>query len=129
MEHPRAEIRARSLYCNVKAVDLLAGTPIEKELESRVMGSEAGNSTASLAVPYFYSEPGVARVRLVMEIPTNGLKFVKIKDKPQAELQILAVAYRPDGVEGARFSDTVKVYSPAPEMQHYEAEFEVASGK
>jgi hypothetical protein len=26
-----AEVRARSEYCNVKAVDLLAGTPVERE--------------------------------------------------------------------------------------------------
>ena len=123
------EVRARSTYCNVKTPDLLAGTPLEKELEGRATGAEAGNLAATLAVPYFYSERGLARVRLAMEIPTKHLKFVKAKERLRAELQVLAIAYQPDGGEGARFSDTVRVDSPASEMFHYEGEFEVASGQ
>src|SRR5262249_48755231 len=36
-------VRARSGYCNSRPVDLLAGKPLEKELENRASGSQAGN--------------------------------------------------------------------------------------
>jgi VWFA-related protein len=129
-------VRARSGYCDVKPVDLLAGKPIEKELESRVTGSESGNMAASMAVPFFYTAPNTARVNVAMEIPTGSIKFEKVKGKQHAELNLLGVAYKPDGTVGARFSDTVKLdFDGKKEAQeftkqpmHYENQFDAASG-
>jgi len=132
-----AEVRARNVYCNVKAVDLLAGKPVERDLESRAAGNEPGNLAASLQVPFFYTEPNLARLHIAMEIPTKGLQFAKVKGKFHAEVQILAIAYQPDGIEGARFSDAVKLdFSRQVELDaflkqplHYEGQLEVASGQ
>ncbi len=35
-------VRSRSGYCNVRPTDLLAGKPVEKQLENQATGSQAG---------------------------------------------------------------------------------------
>lgn len=130
-------IRSRSGYCNVRPVDLLAGKPIEKDLETRANGSQAGNVAAAMALPYFYTSPNTARVNLAMEIPGNSVKFDKEKGKQHAEINVLGIAYKPDGSVGARFSDKVDLdldgKKEVQEFQkttfHYENQFDVASGQ
>jgi VWFA-related protein len=132
-----SSVRARSGYCNAKARDILAGNPIEKTLESRAAASQAGTVAASIQLPYFYTSANVARVNVAMEIPSDVLKFEKQKGKFHAEMNVLGIAYRPDGSVGARFSDTVKrEFDDKKQVEafqqtpfHYEDEFEVASGK
>jgi VWFA-related protein len=130
-------VRARSGYCNSRPKDLLAGNPVEKTLESRAAATQAGNVSASIQLPYFYTGKNQARVNVAMEIPADTLKFEKQKGKFQAEMNVLGIAYNTDGSVGARFSDTVKrefedkkqveAFQLAP--FHYENEFEVASGQ
>jgi hypothetical protein len=130
-------VRARSGYCNVRPTDLLAGNSTEKDLESRVKGSAAGNVNASMQVPFFYTSPNTARVNIAMEIPSGSIDFEKVKKKFHSEVNVLGIAYRPDGTVGARFSDTVKLdLENKKELEafkeqplHYENQFEVASGQ
>jgi hypothetical protein len=129
-------VRARSGYCNAKPHDVLAGNPVEKTLETRAAAAQPGTVAASMLLPYFYTSTNVARVNVAMEIPAGVLKFEKQKGKFRAEMNILGIAYKPDGSVGARFSDTLKrefedkkqleAFEMAP--FHYENEFEVASG-
>ncbi len=128
--------RFRSGYCKVRPQDLLAGSTIEKNLETRAAGEMQGNVTAFMRMPYFYTAPNVARVDLVMDIPSNSLHFEKVKGKQHAELNILGIAYKTDGAVGARFSDTVNLdldgKKEVEEFQqkpfHYEKQFDIASG-
>ena len=103
-------VRSRSGYCNVRPVDFLAGKPIEKDLESRVNGSQAGNVAVAMALPYFYTSPNTARVNLAMEIPGNSVKFEKEKGKQHAEINVLGIAYKPDGSVG-RASATKSIWT------------------
>jgi hypothetical protein len=48
-------------------------------------------------------------VNLAMEISSDSLKFDKEKGKYHANINVLGIAYRPDGTVGARFSDTVNL--------------------
>jgi hypothetical protein len=110
---------------------------VEKDLESRVSGQTAGNVTASMQTPFFYTSNNTARVDLVIEIPTSALKFEKVKGKQHSSLNVLGIAYGPDGSVGARFSDTVDLdFEDKKELQefqshpfHYENQFEMASGQ
>jgi VWFA-related protein len=130
-------VRARTGYCNSRPRDILAGNPVEKTLENRAAASQAGNVTATIQLPYFYTGANEARVNVAMEIPGDTLKFEKQKGKFHAEMNVLGIAYNPDGSVGARFSDTVKrdfedkkeVEAFAQQPFHYENEFEVASGQ
>ena len=130
-------VRARSGYCNVKPVDLLAGKPAERDLENRATGSQPGTVTASMQAPFFYTSPNVARVDVAIEIPSESLKFEKVKGKLHSEVNVLGIAYKPDGAVAARFSDTVKLdLDGAKELAtfkqkplHYENQFDVASGQ
>jgi len=130
-------VRARSGYCNARPVDLLAGNPVEKDLENRVAGTKAGNVNASMRVPFFYISPNTARVNVAMEIPLSAVNFEKTKGKFHASLNILGIAYSTDGAVAARFSDAVKLdFANKKEMEaakeeplHYENEFEIASGQ
>jgi VWFA-related protein len=130
-------VRARSGYCNVKPVDLLAGKPVERDLENRATGSQAGTVAASMQIPFFYTSPNTARVDVAIEIPSESLKFEKVKGKLHSELNVLGIAYRPDGAIAARFSDTVKLdFENQKELAafqqkplHYENQFDVASGQ
>ncbi len=75
------EVRARTGYCNSKPQDLLAGNPTEKELELRAAAAQAGNVSASMELPFFYTASNVARVNVAMEIATRNMKFEKQKGK------------------------------------------------
>jgi VWFA-related protein len=131
------EVRARTGYCNSKPQDQLAGNSTEKDLEARAALAQAGNVVASMQLPYFYTGPNVARVNVAMEMATDNVKFDKQKGKFHATLNVLGLAYLPDGSVGARFSDSLKMefddkkqveaFKASP--MHYENQFDVASGK
>jgi VWFA-related protein len=130
-------VRSRTGYCNAKAVDLLAGTAKGKELENRVAGSAAGNVSAKMQTAFFYTAPNTARVDVAMEMPPDALKFKKEKGKLHAEMNVLGIAYNPDGGIAAKFSDTLKMeFQNKKEVEQfeerplsYETQFDVASGK
>jgi VWFA-related protein len=129
-------VRFRSGYCKVRPLDLLAGSVIEKDLENKGAGELAGNVTAVVRVPYFYTAPEVARVHLVMDVPSKALPFEKVKGKQHAGLNVLGIAYKPDGSVAARFSDTVDLdFDGKKEVEefqnkpfHYEKQFDIAAG-
>jgi VWFA-related protein len=129
-------VRARSGYCNVRPADLLAGNPIEKDLETRAAGEMKGNVNARMQAPFFYTSPNTAQVHLAVEIPSAALKFEKVKGKQHATVNILGIAYKADNSIAARFSDTATVEldgkKEVEEFQkepfHYENQFEIASG-
>lgn len=131
------EVRSRTGYCNSKPQDVLAGNSTEKTLEARALASQAGNVTASMQLPFFYTSPNVARVNVAMEIATADLKFEKQKGKQHAAINVLGLAYLPDGSVGARFSDTINLDFDDKKLMekfkeqpmHYENQFDIAAGK
>jgi hypothetical protein len=131
------EVRARTGYCESKPLDMLAGNSTEKTLEARALASQAGDVTASMQLPFFYTSPNVARVNVAMEISAGDLKFEKQKGKYHATINVLGIAYLADGSVGARFSDALKIdLDDKKQMEafkekpmHYENQFDVASGK
>jgi hypothetical protein len=130
-------VRARTGYCNAKPRDLLAGSPIEKQLETRAAATQPGAVAAPMQLPFFYTSPNVARVNVAMEIPSESIKFEKQKGKLHGEINVLGIANGADGSVAARFSDTVKLdFEDKKEVEafqkkplHYENQFDVASGK
>jgi VWFA-related protein len=137
VERGGTNVRARSGYCNIKPADLLAGNPIEKDLETRSAGEMKGNVSATMQAPFFYSSPNTAEVHLAVEIPATALKFDKVKGKQHAALNILGIAYKPDGSISARFSDTTNLgFDGKKEVEEfqrqpfrYENQFGIASGE
>ncbi len=129
-------VRARSGYCNVKPSDVLAGKPVEKELEAHASGSTAVSTAGSLEAPYFYTASSEARVNLVMEIPPSSVDFNKVKGKYHADVNVLGIAYRPDGSIAARFSDQQTFDLEKDEWKqitkapiHYQNQFVIAPGQ
>jgi len=129
------DVRSRSGYCNVRPTNPLDGKPIEKQMEAQAGGTAQGTIHASMEAPYFYSAPNVARVNLTMEIPGDSLVFNKDKGKYHATVNILGIAYKPDGTMGARFNDTLdidvdkdewKEFTKAP--YKYQNQFDAAPG-
>jgi len=136
VERSGTNVRARSGYCNVKPTDALAGKPIEKELEAHASSASSGSVAGSLQTPYFYTASNEARVNLVMEIPPSSVEFNKIKGKYHADVNVLGIAYRPDGSVAARFSDQQtfdlekdawKELTKSP--IHYQNQFVIAPGQ
>ena len=130
-------VRSRAGYCNVKSRDGLAGNPIEKTLESRATATAAGTIAASMRAPFFYTGANTARVAVAIEIPSEAIKFEKVKGKMHAGVNVLGIAYKQDGSVAARFSDAVKldlenqkeVQSFKERPMHYENQFDVAVGE
>jgi VWFA-related protein len=130
-------VRSRRGYCNVRPRDLLAGSGVEKRMESQASADMAGNVTGSMQVPFFYTSPNTARVNLALEIPSDSMKFEKVKGKMHSAVNILGIAYKPDNTIAARFSDTVNLdFADKKEVEeftrtpfHYENQFEISSGK
>ncbi len=150
VERSGTTVRSRSGFCNIVSTDLLAGKPIEKEMESRASaaGTSGGNAvvsgkpgagaggTGSLEAPFFYTAPNEARVHLAVEVPTASIDCPKVKGKYHADVNVLGIAYRPDGTVASRFSDEVTLdmekdqwekFMQAP-MQ-YQNQFSVAPGQ
>ena len=135
MERGGLHVRSRSGYCNTKPTNVLEGTPVEKQLEARATGNQTGTIKGPFEAPYFYTAPNVARVNLSMEIPSNTVHFEKEKGKYHASLNVLGIAYKPDGSIGAKFSDTVNLDFEKDEMKafeqkpySYENQFDAGSG-
>jgi hypothetical protein len=129
------EVRSRTGYCNVRPTNPLEGKPVEKVMEAQASGATAGTIRASMQAPYFYAAPNVALVNLAMEIPGDSVVFNKEKGKYHANVNILGIAYKPDGSVGARFSDTLnldmekddwKQFTKQPYL--YQNQFDAAPG-
>ena len=137
VERGGTNVRSRSGYCNARPKDLLAGNPIEKDLESHAAGELAGNVAAAMRAPFFYTSPNTARINLSVDIPAEAIRFEKVKGKQHSAVNVLGIAYLPDGTIGARFSDTVNLdFDGKKDVEeflkrpfHYENQFEVASGQ
>jgi len=129
-------VRSRNGYCNVKPRELLAGTPVERNLEARIGAAGTGTVVAALQVPFFYTAPQTARASLALDLPPGAIRFEKVKGKLEASLNVLAIAYRADGEVAARFSDTTRVQAATqPEADaisqkafHYDNQFDIAAG-
>jgi len=128
-------VRSRSGFCNARTENPLEGKPAEKQLELHAAGGQAGSIRGAMETPYFYTAPNVARVNLAMEIPSDSLKFDKQKGKYHANINVLGIAYRPDGSVGARFSDTVNLDLEKDEWKEftkvpyrYQNQFDAAAG-
>jgi len=129
-------IRARAGYCNSKSKDVLAGSPVEKTLESRVTGTNKGTIAAAMSAPFFYTGANTARVAVTLEIPTEAIKFEKVKGKQHAAVNVLGIAYTQEGTVAARFSDIVALdFESTKEVDlfkkaplHYENQFDIATG-
>jgi VWFA-related protein len=131
------KVRARNSYCTSKPEDLLAGTIAGQDLEKRAAATEPDNITASLALPYFYTAPNVARVHVAMEVMPGAVKFENQKGRQHAEINLLGIASSQDGSVQARFSDALKFDFDNDEQIrewrtkpiHYEKEFRIAPGQ
>jgi len=135
MDHGGMQVRSRSGYCNVRSANPLDGKPIEKQMELQAAGNQPGAIHGSLQAPFFYSGPNVAQVNLAMEIPGDAVVFNKEKGKYHATVNVLGIAYKPDGSVGARFNDTLNFDLEKDEWKefgkvpyHYENQFDAAPG-
>jgi len=150
VERSGTNVRARSGFCNIISNDPLAGRPIEKEMESRASaaGAAVGNAVASantaagvsgpgsLQAPFFYTSPNEARVHLAMQVPTASIDCPKVKGKYHADVNVLGIAYRPDGTVASRFSDEVTLDMEKGEWEKfmqapmpYQNQFSVTPGE
>jgi VWFA-related protein len=137
VERSEAIVRSRSGYCNVRPADLLAGKPVEKQLESDASGSQPGTVVASMRAPYFFTSANTARVNLAIDIPADAVKFDKVKGKEHAEVNVLGLAYAADSTVAARFSDNVEFnFENKDEVKEflkkpyvYQNQFEIGSGR
>jgi VWFA-related protein len=129
-------VRARSGYCNAKSKDVLQQTPTETTLESKISSTTPGTLSSQMQTAFFYTSANVARVEVALDLPPDAMKFEKEKGKPHAEVNVLGIAYKPDGAVAARFSDVVKLdFNDKKDIDifkqhlyHYENQFDIASG-
>ena len=129
-------VRARTGYCNEKAKDILKQTPTETTLESKITSSTAAKFSSPMQTAFFYTSANVARVQVAMDLPPESMKFEKEKGKQHGEVNVLGIAYKPDGAVAARFSDVVKLdFNDKKDVDlfkkhpyHYENQFDIATG-
>jgi VWFA-related protein len=136
MDRSGLKVRARTGYCTTRPHDMLAGKSVEKDLEAHAAASASGKIVGTLETPFFYTSPDEARVNVSMEIPSSSVQFSKDGGKYHADINVLGIAYRPDGSIGARFSDQLTYDFEKDEWKnflkspmHYENQFPVAPGK
>ncbi len=132
-----ATVRSRNGYCEAKPLDVLSGTSAQRGLEGRLTSSAAPTVAASMQAPFFYTSADAVRVFAALEIPGAGIRFTKDKGKFEAKLNVIGVAYLPDGGVAAKFSDHIALslndkkqldeFRSTP--YHYEKQFQIAPGK
>jgi VWFA-related protein len=131
-----ADVRARTSYCDEKAPDVQPGTPTERNLEARLNANATATVHATMQTSFFYVAANTARVDMAMDIPGAAIHFAKDNGSFAAVLNIIGIAYLPDGGVAARFSDTARVVLNdrkqveqfARRPYHYEKQFEMPSG-
>ncbi len=132
------EIRSRTGYCSAKPMDVLSGNPAVKTMEAKLTGSQAGPVKGSMTLPFFYTSPNIARVNLAMDISPSALKLEKKKGNTlESDVNVLGVAYTPQGTVAARFTDVLRLdYADKQDAEaakgkplHYENQFDIPSGK
>jgi hypothetical protein len=135
VERKGVEVRYRTGYYDTKSPDVLQGTPEGKVLEARIASPQAGEIPVSVSTPYFYVEPGVARVNMAMSVPGSSIDFEKRKGVFHSDVRVLGIAYRSNGTVAARFSDTVKLDYEKKEVKDlsgrsfdYQTTFKIAPG-
>lgn len=106
LDQKNLEVRARNGYYDTKGIDFLADKPAGKALEARLQAAQPGDAHLAAQASYFYSEADVARVNLAASVPASALNFDKEKRDFHCDVNILGIAYRPNGSVAARFSDT-----------------------
>jgi VWFA-related protein len=130
-------VRSRSGYCETKSLDVLSGTPAERDLEARMTANAAPTVPgASMLTPFFYIAPNTARVDVSLELPAGTIQFAKDKGKFRSSMNVVGIAYLRDGTVAARFSDSVRLmFEDKKEVEafdsrpfHYEKQFEMAPG-
>jgi VWFA-related protein len=139
VNRPDVKVLGRNLYCHVaETIMAAAAKPRESELDSLAASDKAGNTAASVSVPFFYEPTGVARVNLALEIPSPVLEPTDRNGKLHAEMDVLGVAYVvPSGEVAARFTQKMKFdFDTRRQFDdflarplHFEHQFEIAPGK
>ncbi len=137
VDHSGAKVRARSEYCNAKANDPLGGTALDRNLEARASGAAPGNMPARMQVAFFYGAADTALLDVAAEISAESLKFEKQNGKLHSDLNVLGIAYKPDGTVGARFTDIVdfdfdnrdQVDRFKRQSYPYEKQFDISPGR
>jgi len=129
-------VRSRTGYCNAKPKDLLVGKPIEKDLEARASQAASSPPGGSLEAAFVYTSPNTARVNVAVAVPASIIEFSKDKGKYHADINVLGIAYRPDGSMGARFSDEIQLELEKDDWKKfldqpmlYSNQFQIASGQ
>ena len=118
------------------ALSLANANPVERELVNLANSPQGGNTKASASVPFFYEASGAARVNLAIEIPSPVLDPTERNGKVHAEMDVVGLAYKPEGDVAARFSETVKLdFDDRRQLDaflqrplRYEHQFEVSPG-
>ncbi len=136
MDRGGFKVRARTGYCTAKPKDMLAGKPVEKDLEADATKAAAGAIGGTIEAPFFYTSSTEARVNVTMEIPSSSVQFSKDKGKYHTDINVLGIAYAPDGSVGARFSDQITYDFEKDEWKdflkspmRYQNQFAIAPGK
>ena len=154
VERGGTNVRARSGFCNIPPTNPLKGKPVEKDLEMRAAAAVAPANTSaavanaptgaatgaapaagSIQAPYFYTAANQAQVHVAMDVPPSTVNFEKVKGKYHADVNVLGIAYKPDGSVASRFSDQITLDLEKPEWEafmkepmHYENQFAIVPG-
>jgi hypothetical protein len=135
VDRPGVALRYRSGYYDIKGLDQLKGKPEGQALEEKVASPGTGEIPVSVSAPYFYVEPGVARVNLALSVPGSAIDFAKQNGAFHSDVNVLGIAYRENGSVAARFSDTVKLDYQKKELKDfakgsfdYQNNFNIAPG-
>lgn len=130
------KVRAREGYYESRALDQLAGKPIGNELLKDATGSEPGAIPVSMSAPFFYLKSGQARVNVAVGFPARALRLEKSNGVSKYELNVLGIAFRPDGSVAKRFSEglggTVDQQQAKKLTEHpfdYRSSFQIAPGQ
>ena len=141
VNRPDAKVFGRNLYCNVPTVIPAAtanAAAAKPDNVGKLAGAgAAGNTDASLSIPFFYEPDGMARVNLALDVPTPHLEPIDRSGEVHTQLDLLGTAYIPGGDIVARFTHKCSFDFDTREQfdaflrhpLHCEYQFKVAPGK
>jgi VWFA-related protein len=135
VDRRNVDVRSRQGYCTSKPENAIPGKIAGEDLKKSA-AAQADTGNIRMQLPWFYSGPNLARVRMSLDIVPAAMKLQTDKGRFHGDYEIVGVARKPDDSVAAQFTKTIHLDFDKQQAEaflkssyHYINEFRIAPGK
>jgi VWFA-related protein len=135
VDRRNTDVRSRQGYCTSKPENPIPGKAAGEDLEKSAAAQTDIGRNVSMQLPWFYSGPNLARVRMALDIVPAAMKLQTDKGRFHGDFEVAGTARRPDDSIAAQFTKTIHLDFDRQQVEaflktpwHYINEFRIAPG-